>query len=131
VSNNADIIAWACFGLGAIVLLAGVAVGLRLSLGKTATGVSAKDATEKVKAVAGKVEALKTTAVANARSAAPSDEAASAAKSQADEVQSVLQEIGGIVGALPENLRFAGLLVLVGTALMSVATIQFGGHRLF
>jgi hypothetical protein len=35
--------------------------------------------------------------------------------------------VQGIVAALPENLRFAGLLVLVGTVLMGVATIQFGG----
>jgi hypothetical protein len=32
---------------------------------------------------------------------------------------------------LPENLRFAGVLVLVGTVLIGVATIQFGGTSLF
>jgi hypothetical protein len=45
--------------------------------------------------------------------------------------KSALEQIGGIVGSLPEHLRFAGLLVLVGTVLVSVATIQFGGTSLF
>lgn len=119
--------------MGGIVLVAGVMVGLglRLRLGKTASGVSAKDASEKVETLKGKVEALSTTAIENAKSATTSERAVSDAKSQGDEVQSVLQDIGGIVSALPENLRFAGLLVLVGTVLMSVATTQFGGHALF
>jgi hypothetical protein len=32
-----------------------------------------------------------------------------------------------VVASLPENLRFAGLLVLLGTGRIGVATIQFGG----
>ena len=46
-------------------------------------------------------------------------------------MKSALDEVSGIVAALPENLRFAGLLILVGAALMSVATVQFGGHSIF
>ena len=59
------------------------------------------------------------------------ESAAASAQTTAAEAKNTLEEIGGIVGALPENLRFAGLLILVGTVLMSVATVQFGGHSLF
>jgi lysophospholipase L1-like esterase len=128
---SAETVAWVCFGLGALILLAGVAIGLILSLGKTTKGLSAKDASSKVKDATAKVQALKTTAVASANSPASDATAAATASSQADEVQSVLQEIGGIVSSLPESLRFAGLLVLIGTVLISVATIQFGGHSIF
>jgi len=49
----------------------------------------------------------------------------------ADAAKSALEQVQGIVGALPENLRFAGLLVLIGTLLISVATVQFGHISLF
>ncbi len=58
-------------------------------------------------------------------------DAASAAASSVAEAKSALEQVGSIVGSLPEHLRFAGLLVLVGTVLISVATIQFGGTSLF
>lgn len=131
LSNSAQVVAWVCFGLGVLVLLAGVVIGLVLSFGKTPKGVTAKDATAKVTEAAAKVEALKTTAVAGANSPTSDATAAAAASTQADEAQSVLEEVGGIVSSLPESLRFAGLLVLIGTVLMGVATVQFGGHSIF
>jgi len=131
MSTNAEIVAWVCFGLGVVILLGGVVVGLVLSFRKTAKSVSAKDASAKVKDAVQQVEALKATAVAGAENPASDAQAAKAASTQADSAQSVLQEIGGIISALPESLRFAGLLVLIGTALISVATVQFGGHSLF
>lgn len=54
-------------------------------------------------------------------------QAAADAETSAGASKSVLEQVSGIVGALPENLRFTGMLVLVGTVLVSVATIQFGG----
>jgi hypothetical protein len=131
VSTSAEIVAWACFVLGIVILLAGVGIGILLSVGKTSKGVSAADAGAKVKAAAAQVDALKSTAVAGANNPSTDPEAAAAVSKQAAATQSVLEQIGGIVGSLPENLRFAGLLVLVGAALMSVATVQFGGHVLF
>jgi hypothetical protein len=131
MSANAEIVAWICFAVGALILIAGVAIGLVLSLGRTTRQLSAKDASAKVEDAVAKVKALTTTAVAGANNPASDATAAATASSQADAVQSVLQEIDGIVGSLPENLRFAGLLVLIGTVLMSVATVQFGGHSLF
>lgn len=113
-----------------------VGLGLRLKLGNAGnesatSGVSARDVSAKVETLKDKVKALSATAVDNAKSTTTSDAAVSDAKEKGAEAQSVLQEIGSIVSALPENLRFAGLLVLVGTVLMSVATTQFGGHALF
>ncbi len=131
VSTNAEIVAWICFGLGVVILILGVAIGLVLGFRKTSKTVSAKDASAKVDDAATKIDALKTTAVASAQSPQSNADAAAKASSEAAGAQSVLQEIGDIVGSLPESLRFAGLLVLIGTALMSVATVQFGGHALF
>jgi hypothetical protein len=126
MSQNAEIVAWVCFGFGALILLFGVVLALYLSFKKTTQDVSAK-----VKDAETKVEQLKDTAVAGAENPASDPGAATAAANKAGEVQSVLGEISGIVGSLPENLRFAGLLVLVGMVLMGVATVQFGGHTLF
>jgi hypothetical protein len=131
LSNSAQVVAWLCFGLGVLLLLAGAVIGLVLSFGKAPKGVTAKDATAKVEDAAAKVQTLKTTAVAGANNPTSDSTAAAAASTQADEVQSVLEEIGGIVSSLPESLRFAGLLVLIGTVLMGVATVQFGGHSIF
>jgi hypothetical protein len=58
-------------------------------------------------------------------------EAAADADTSAGAAKSALDQMSGIVGALPENLRFAGMLALVGTVLVSVATVQFGGTFLF
>ena len=58
-------------------------------------------------------------------------DAASSAAASTDRAKSAIEQVGGIIGSLPEDLRFAGMLVLVGTVLVSVATIQFGGTSLF
>jgi hypothetical protein len=42
-----------------------------------------------------------------------------------------LSKCKGSLPPLPENLRFSGMLVLVGAVLISIATIQFGGVSLF
>jgi 3-hydroxyacyl-CoA dehydrogenase len=131
MSTNADIVAWICFVVGIAMLGAGVVLGLVLGFRKTAKSVTAKDATAKLEEAKQHVADLKDTAVTSATQANPNEAAARAATNSADAAESALGDIGSIVGALPENLRFAGLLVLVGTALMSVATVEFGGHSLF
>jgi hypothetical protein len=126
VSRSAEIVAWTCFVIGIVLLFAGVVIGFALSFRKTT-----KDVQEKVMRLRGQVDDLKDSAVTGSLRATADEGAASTAEAKAAEVKSTLDEISGIVGALPENLRFAGLLILVGTALMSVATVQFGGHSLF
>jgi Tfp pilus assembly protein PilO len=126
VSRSAEIVAWTCFVVGIVLLLAGVLIGLALTFRK-----ATKEVQEKMRVLRGKVDELKDTAINGSLKASADEQAASAAETKAAEVKSTLDEVSGIVGALPENLRFAGLLVLVGTALMSVATVQFGGHSLF
>jgi hypothetical protein len=125
VSRSAEIVAWVCFIVGIVLLLAGVLIGLALSLRRT------KDWQQKMGELRGKVDELKETAVSGSLRATADEGAASTAEAKAADVKSALDEVSGIVGALPENLRFAGLLVLVGAALMSVATVQFGGHAIF
>lgn len=131
MSTSAQIIAWACFGLGVLILLTGVRIGLGLSFAKTKKGFSAKDAKAKVEDASAKVQALKTQAMTAALSPTSDSSAADAASSGANAVKGTLEDISSILSALPENLRFAGLLILIGTVLMSVATVQFGGHSLF
>jgi hypothetical protein len=126
VSRSAEIVAWACFVVGIVLLFAGVLIGLALTFWKRT-----QDVKQKVEEAKDKVDQLKATAMSGSLKATADQEAAASAESMAAEAKSTLEEIGGIVGALPENLRFAGLLILVGTVLMSVATVQFGGHSLF
>jgi hypothetical protein len=126
VSRSAEIVAWTCFVIGIVLLFAGVVIGFALSFRK-----ATKDVQERVMRLRGQVDDLRETAVTGSLRATADEGAASTAEAKAAEVKSTLDEISGIVGALPENLRFAGLLILVGTVLMSVATVQFGGHSLF
>ena len=57
--------------------------------------------------------------------------AAAAAASSTTDAKSALEQVSGIVGSLPEHLRFAGMQVLVGAVLVGVATVQYGGTALF
>jgi hypothetical protein len=125
VSDSAEIVAWTCFVVGIVLLTAGVVMGLALTFWK-----HRQDVTKKVEEAKAKVDELKATAMSQTRATAGEAPAATA-EAQAAAAKGTLEEIGSIVGALPENLRFAGLLVLVGTVLMSVATVQFGGQSLF
>ena len=126
MSRSAEIVAWVCFVVGIGVLFSGIAIGLFLTFRKTT-----RDVRKKVAEGKDKVDDL-TTAMTSTMRAGPGQEtAAAAAASQANEVKGKFEEIGELVGSLPENLRFAGLLVLVGTVLMGVATVQFGGQQLF
>jgi hypothetical protein len=126
VSRSAEIVAWTCFVVGIALLLAGVLIGLALTFRR-----ATKQVEHKMRQVRAKVDELTETAVSGSLHSHADHEAAATAEAAGAEVKSTLDEVGGIVAALPENLRFAGLLILVGTALMSVATVQFGGQSLF
>ena len=129
--KNADAVAWISFGLGVVVLLAGAIVGLLTSL-KTAP----EKAKEKIDEAKSKLDETKSNLAAatgpeGVAAGAGGGAATDAAATSADAAKSALEQVGDIVGSLPENLRFAGLLVLIGAVLMSVATIQFGGTSIF
>jgi Sec-independent protein translocase protein TatA len=134
-SSQADAVGWVCLVIGILVLGAGVFTGLQTSL--TEAPEKAKD---KLDEASQKIDEAKehidrtTAAMEGGLEAAAATEARSAgqaAGTSADAAKSAIEQVEGIVGALPENLRFAGVLVLVGTVLIGVATIQFGGTSLF
>ena len=127
--SNIDVVGWTCFLLGIGVLLTGVIKGTLID-----HDVATKDAKKKIEEAAKKIDETKThitLTTAEGLPAGGADAQVSAAQDSADEARSALEQVGDIVGALPEKLRFSGLLVLIGTVLMSVATIQFGHISLF
>lgn len=131
--SNSEFIGYACFIVGAVVLLTGVAVGLFTSLKGPVKGTT-DDAREKLQTARTALEVMPDR-VDDAKEAQPgsdtAEQAAEDVKGKAAEARTAVQQVQDIISALPENLRFAGVLILIGTALMSVATIQFGGVSLF
>jgi hypothetical protein len=127
--DNAEAIAWLCFVLGAIVLIVGLYIGL-----KTAPEKVEKENKQKLDEAKTKLEEttsqLKAATSGNLEGGAAAGAAATATE-KAEEAKSALEQVGGIVGSLPEHQRFPGMLVLVGTVLMGVGTIQFGGTAIF
>jgi flagellar basal body-associated protein FliL len=139
--SQADAVAWICLVIGILVLAAGVATGLWTSFKnapkKTEEAIARIDEAQ-ASITEAKVQIEQTTsAVADANlegfesAAGNATEAAQAAEESTEAARSALQQVQDIVASLPENLRFAGLLILVGAVLISVATIQFGGVSLF
>lgn len=138
--DSAELVAWVCLVVGVLLVGAGVYHGWM-----TATQGSSKTKERLARARAAVEEAdeelARGRAVASAASRGGQGEslaagealtqATGAAKGKTEAAKSALEQVGGIVASLPENLRFAGLLVLVGAVLMSVATVQFGGTSLF
>jgi hypothetical protein len=136
--SNAAAVAWVCLVVGLLLVVVGGGVGLWTSLSKAPA--TAKDKIEDAKAqmATARTKIVETrshieTATAGERAVGATGAATSVeqARASADAAQSALEQVEGIVASLPENLRFAGVLVLIGTVLMSVATIQFGGVSLF
>jgi hypothetical protein len=139
--SDAHFVAWACFVIGLITFAAGVCIGLWTSFSRApAAAEQAKTKLEEARkhiddakqhiAVTSSVAASANLESAT-ESAAQASQAADAAGDSTEAAKSALEQVQGILSALPENLRFAGLLILVGTALMGVATVQFGGVSLF
>jgi hypothetical protein len=127
--SNADAVGWVCLVVGLLVLLAGVGIGLVTSLRTAPAAASGKieEAKTKIEATKSHIQEASATGLESTGGAASTE----AATASAEAAKSALEQVQGIVGSLPENLRFAGMLVLVGAVLMSVATIQFGGVSLF
>jgi hypothetical protein len=121
--QHAEFVAWVCLGLGVVLVVLGTALGLILSL-RRGPGAKQKidEAKQRVAEASDKLQSVSS----GAEAAAATD-----AKASTDAAESALEQVEGIVGALPENLRFSGMLVLVGVVLISVATVQFGGVSLF
>ena len=139
--TQADAVGWLCFAFGAAVMAAGVTVGLRTSFTQApqrAAVAEAKlqEAQMRIDEVRDQLEATRSAMAApNLEAATDPTMRVSAAVGEAgvsaEAASSALEQVQGIVSALPQDLRFAGMLVLVGTVLISVATIQFGGTSLF
>jgi exonuclease VII small subunit len=146
--TQAEFVAWSCFVIGIGLLGGGVIIGLGTSLRRGRA--EADDAQTKLGDAQSKLDDaraqldkarghIQNTASAVAETALESvdvstskaTESVEAAEASAEAAQTALQQVQGIVAALPENLRFAGLLILVGTVLVGVATVQFGGISLF
>ncbi len=139
--TQAQVVGWICFAVGIALLAVGVFIGLWVTLKRAPQATD--DAKEKLDEAQANLEAARghiertSSAFESANlegagaSAAEATEAVEAAGSSTEAAKSALEQVQGIVAALPENLRFAGLLILVGTVLVSVATVQFGGVSLF
>lgn len=125
--DNAEAIAWICFILGAIVLLVGLYIGLKIAPEK-----AAKENKEKIDEAKAKLEETRTQLQAATSGNLEGGAAAgAAATANAEAAKSALEQVGSIVGSLPEHQRFPGMLILVGAVLMGVGTIQFGGTSIF
>lgn len=127
--DNAELVAWLCFGLGAIVLLVGLYLGM-----KKAPEKAEEENKQKIEEAKAKLdETTSQLRAATSRNLAGGDAAGAAetATAKAEEAKSALEQVGSIVGSLPEHQRFPGMLVLVGAVLMGVGTIQFGGTAIF
>jgi hypothetical protein len=139
--TQAQVVGWACFIIGVGVLAGGVGLGLWVAVKQAPQ--KAEDAKEKLEEATTKLEEARGHIERTISAVTQSDlesvgvatpdptEAAVAAGASTEEAKSALEQLQGILAALPENLRFAGLLILIGTVLMSVATVQFGGVSLF
>jgi gas vesicle protein len=139
--TQAQAVGWTCFVVGIGLLAAGVFIGFWVSLQKAPQ--SSEDAKKKLDEAKARLEearghiARTSSAVESANlegagaSSADATQAVEAAGTSTEQAKSALEQVEGLLAALPENLRFAGLLILVGTVLMSVATVQFGGVSLF
>jgi FtsZ-interacting cell division protein ZipA len=139
--TQAAAVGWICLVVGILVLAGGVVVGLWTSF-KRAPGKAKEakakldDATAKITEAKTQIEqtssAVRQSGLEGFTTAAPgATQALEAAGQSTESAKTAFEQVEGIVSSLPENLRFAGLLVLVGTVLIGVATIQFGGVSLF
>lgn len=130
-SFSADATGWLCLGVGIFILVAGVIIGLRVSLAKDKLEEAGKRINEAMRHIGRAKVATADAGPESAAGAAAVTTAADDATASAEAAQTALEQVQGIIGSLPENLRFPALLVLVGTVLIGVATVQFGGTSLF
>jgi hypothetical protein len=133
---STDTVVTLCFLAGMLLLAVGTVIGLVVSF-------RSDDGTKKVQEAKQTLESAREqakTAADEVRGAGalegPVDTrgvaaAADSAAAAASTAKTALDQVQGVIGALPERLRFAGLLIMVGTVLIGVATVQYGGTSLF
>jgi hypothetical protein len=130
---DADTVAWVCLVVGLVTLLSGVVLGMWIGLRRVPQRAGAKidQAKQKLETAHQNMALASQSIGAGDAASGDASKAASTASASTQEAKSALEEVAGIVGSLPENLRFAGMLVLVGTVLIGVATTEFGGTSIF
>jgi len=140
--SGADAVGTVCLVVGLLTRLGGASLGIYLSVTKGTTKSDKTMATakqrlqeveEQTTATKHEIEGLQTRGL-DAGGVPDTSKAASAADQAVQSTQaakSAIEQVEGAIASLPEHLRFAGLLVMVGTVLIGVATIQFGGTPLF
>jgi hypothetical protein len=131
LTGKANTVGVACLVVGIALVVAGAVIGLVLNVKNGGSDGTAAVAKSKVENAITKASALKETAKQAAVSTNPEPQTEKSADQAGGEIDGVLKEVAGMIGALPEGLRFSGLLVIFGALLMSVATVQFGGHSIF
>jgi hypothetical protein len=125
---NSTAVGWSCFALGAILLVAGLVVGLEVNRKEIGSAGSVK---AKVNQAVSTVSNLTDKGVSAAETEGKDSDAAKAVEETGKSAVDVVKDFEGLLKVLPERLRFAGFLILVGALLMSMATVQFGGHSIF
>lgn len=128
--SDAIAVGWACFGLGAVVFVIGCVLGVYIDW-KEIDGDASSNVKGKVVKATKEVSDLTTKAVEAANTDGKNTDTASAAEATGTAVVSTMKDVEGLLKTLPERLRFAGFLILIGALLMSVAAVQFGGHSVF
>lgn len=140
--TGAQFVGWTCLVIGVLLIAVGAGLGIqarRTPLAKAkeqidhASGKLA-EAQQSIGKTRERLDSLSKGGLESSVLASAGQEARGAAadaESSTSDAKSALEQVSGIVGSLPEHLRFAGLLVLVGTVLVGVATVQFGGTALF
>lgn len=119
--------AWTCLVLGVIMIVVGGVIGLiKYFENPSATKVQAAAAAAKAQ-----VGLLSSQAVASANTDAVDPNAATTATTVESSAKSAIEDLANIISAFPNELRFPVFLILVGGLVMSVATVQFGGHSIF
>lgn len=136
--DGAQAEAWICLAVGVLLVGAGVYSGLTNKAATSPAAAKKKIDDAKKQADGAKQKAHTATQILQQEGVADPTKVGEAAKSatkaaneSADAAKSALEQAASIISSLPENIRFAGMLVLLGTILMSVATIQFGGTSIF
>lgn len=127
---------WASFVVGLALIVVGALLGLWLVWKPPKSQAEKKKEELKATLEAIKDEADQTLLRLNTVGTLSGDQQATQATAQtvSDEAKKgldQLKDLGALIASLPEHLRFPGLLVIIGAALVGVALIQEGGVGLF
>jgi len=127
--SSLEAVGWLSFVFGLLILLTGVVSGLIVWL-----KVDPSAAKQKITDAKAKIDETKLhlAAASKATPAAPAAEAASTqGAATAESAKSTLDDLTSMLGSLPLNLRFPGLLIIIGALMVGVATSSFAHVSLF